>query len=96
VIECVPTLRSLVVNVAWPTPFNVPVPNVVPPSLKNVTVPVGGPAPGVTALTAAVNVTAWPSTDGLADDATVVVVKAWLTVWVRVGDVLPWKLPFPL
>ena len=61
-------------NVAVP-PDSVPVPSVVAPS-RNVTVPVGVPVPGGTTATVAVNVTDCPNTDGLADDATVVVVLA--------------------
>jgi hypothetical protein len=59
------------------------VPTVVVPSLK-VTVPPGVPAPGATTLTVAVNVTDWPKTEGLADDATPVVVDACATVRVPV------------
>ena len=33
-------------------------------------------------VTVAVNVTAWPNTDGLSDEASAVVVAVWLTVWV--------------
>ena len=56
-----PRTRLLVVNVAtsWPlTIASVPVPSTAPPvwALK-VTVPVGVPLPGLTALTTAVNVT---------------------------------------
>ena len=47
------------VKVARPPASSVPVPRTVAPSLK-VTVPVGVPAPGLTAATVAVNVTAWP------------------------------------
>jgi hypothetical protein len=42
----------------------------------NVTVPVGVPLPGATALTVAVNMTDWPTVEGLADEVTVVVVLA--------------------
>jgi len=66
------------VNVAVP-PDNVPVPRVVVPS-KNVTVPLGLPAPGATTVTVAVNVTLCPKTDGLADEVTVVVLAAFVTV----------------
>ena len=48
------------------------------PSVK-VMVPVGVPAPGATALTVAVKVTAWPKTDGSAVELTVVLLEAWLT-----------------
>jgi hypothetical protein len=44
----------------------------------------------------AVKVTDWPKTEGLADEVTVVVVLAWLTVWVKAGDVLGLKLVLPL
>jgi len=46
------------------------------PSIENCTVPVRVPAPGATGFTVAVNVTDWPETEGLADEATVVVVDA--------------------
>ena len=49
------------------------------PSL-NVTVPAGVPAPGLTALTVAVNVTLWPNTDELDDEDTDVEVLAVFTV----------------
>jgi hypothetical protein len=61
----------------------------------NVTVPDGVPALGDTAATVAVNVTGCPKTDGVADDATLVVVLAWLTVCVTVGDVLVVKFVSP-
>lgn len=59
-----------------------PVPRVVLPSL-NVTVPAA--ADGVTV---AVKVTEAPNVEGFADEATVVVVFALLTVWVSVDEVL--------
>jgi len=68
----------LVVKVAVP-PDRVPVPKIVAPS-RNVTVPDGLPAPGATTVTVAVKVTLWPKVDGFADEATVVVVFALLTV----------------
>ena len=71
-------MRLVVVKVAVP-PDNVPVPSVVVPSLK-VTVPVGLPLPGATALTVAVKVTDWPNAEGFAEEASVVVVLALLTV----------------
>jgi hypothetical protein len=52
-----------------------------------VTVPVGVPAPGGTALTVAVNVTDWPETDGLAPELTEVVVEALFTVCVSPEEV---------
>jgi hypothetical protein len=79
----VATLSDEVLNVAV-SPLSVPVPKVVVPSM-NVTVPVGVPAPGDTAATVAVNVTDWPKTEGFTEEEAkprLVVVAAWLTVWV--------------
>jgi hypothetical protein len=59
-MELEPTARDEVEYVAWPVPFNVPVPSVVVPSL-NVTVPVGTPVPEA-GVTFAVNVTLVPAT----------------------------------
>jgi hypothetical protein len=70
------------------------VPRVAAPSRK-VTVPVGVPDPGATALTVAVNVTAWPNTDGSAEEISLVVLVALLTVWVRPAEVLLLKLLSP-
>ena len=72
-MECDATDRVEVVKVAVPLAFNVPAPRVEPPFLK-VTVPVGTPLPGAVAVTVAVNVTGWLSTEGLADELTAVVV----------------------
>ncbi len=68
-IECEPTRRRLVVNVAWPAAFSVPVPSVGASgaSSLNVTVPVGVPSELVTV---AVNVTACRTSDWLGDGAT--------------------------
>src|SRR6266516_4415702 len=93
VIEGDPTANVEVVNVAVP-PDRVPVPSVVAPSRK-VTVPLGLPAPGATGATVAVKVTLCPKTDGLADEATVVVVLALLTVCVKTALVLVLKLVSP-
>lgn len=46
-------------------------------------------APGETV---AVIVTDWPKTDGLAEEARVDEVAAWLTVWLTTADVAPAKL----
>ena len=54
-------------------------PRVVGPSLK-VTLPVGVPAPGATALTFAVKVTDCPTIAGFFDDVSVVAVDAAFTV----------------
>ena len=82
VIEWGDPLRESVVvlKVATPEPFSVPVPSVVAPSLK-VTVPVGVPVEeGELSVTVAVNVTDAPEQDGLADEATDVDVVALFTV----------------
>ena len=92
-IECEPTASVLIVNIAWPEPFRVPVPRVLGPSLK-VTAPVGVPAAGLFAVTVAVKVTDCPDTDGLAEELTNVVVL-YFTVWVTLDDVLPVKLASP-
>ena len=79
-----------VLKVAVVTPpavLSVPVPRIVPPSMK-VTVPVGVPAPGPPAATVAVKVTAWPKGDGFAEDRHVVVVAAWFTTGLRALEVL--------
>ena len=60
-----------------------------------VTVPVGVPAPGLTALTVAVKVTDSPNTEGFTDELTEVLVAALLTVCVSVAEVLVLKLPLP-
>jgi hypothetical protein len=54
---------------------------------------------GATAETVAVRVTGWPRTEGLADDARVIIVvlvDAELTVWVKGAEVLVMKLASPL
>jgi hypothetical protein len=81
VTECDAAVSVVVVKVAFPL-LRVPVPSVVPPS-RNVTVPVA-----VDGVTVAVNFTDEPYVDGLAEDASVTVVLALLTVWVSVEDVL--------
>ena len=73
-----PMASAEVENVATP-PLREPLPTGLPPS-RNVTVPVGVPDPGATAEAVAVKVTDWPNTDGFAEDVTVVVVSALLTV----------------
>ena len=78
-IECGPTASVLVVNIAWPEPFSVPVPRVLRPSLK-VTVPVGVPAPGLFAATVAVKVTGCPNTDGWTEEVSPVVVPGSVVV----------------
>src|SRR5439155_21134157 len=77
----VPTLSAEVLSVAVPELSATGACGV--PSMVKVTVPLGVPEPGETALTVAVNVTVWPETDGLAEETTVVALLALLTVWVN-------------
>ncbi len=78
-IVLLPTASEEIVNVPCAEPFRpTPDASVVLPWVK-VTVPVAVPAPGLTAATVAVNVTAWPQTDGLTVEVTVVVLDALLT-----------------
>src|SRR5262249_15617740 len=93
------TVSVLVVKLAVVTP-----PEVVtltgPPALvlstANCTVPVGVPAPEPVTATVAVKVPFWLGADGLSDDLTVVLVRALLTVWLRVLLVPPAKVASPL
>jgi hypothetical protein len=62
------------------------------PSLT-LTLPVGLPLPGATAVTVKLMVTDCPTTDGLGVcDVIAVVVLAWLTVWDSIDEALPVKL----
>src|SRR4051794_39314349 len=70
--------NALIVNVQLPPTFATGA--CTEPSIVNVTVPVGTPAPGAAAVTVAVNVTACPNTDGLLEDDSDVCVSALLTV----------------
>jgi len=88
-----PKARTEVVKVALP-PDSVPVPIEMPPS-RNVTVPVGVPAPGATAFTIAVKVIAWPNTVGLTDEVTELEDEALFTDWVIAADALAAKLLSP-
>jgi hypothetical protein len=81
VIVWLPTAKADVVNVALPVESTVTVARMTLPSM-NATVPGGIPELGATALTMAVNVTDWPTTDELAELVKVVLVVAVLTVWV--------------
>ena len=84
-IECEPTDKPAIVNVAAP-PLTVPVPKTVAPSI-NVTVPVdAGRPPGV--ITVALNVTDCPKTLGLTELLSVVWLAALFTVCVSDADVL--------
>ena len=51
--------------------------------------PVGVPVPGDVAATVPVKVTDWPTTDGLTDEVTVVLVAAALTTCERTVEVEP-------
>src|SRR5262249_25073599 len=94
-IEWLPTARAAVANVATPLAFSVAVPRLVVPSRK-VTVPVGVPVAGATAVTVAVKVTDWPNTTGLADEVSaVLLLLAAFTVSVRVPEVLVAKFVSP-
>ncbi len=66
------------------------------PSMLNVTVPVGVPAPGDTASTLAVNVTLLPNVEGFNDELTAVLLLAGSTVWKKSMEVLKLKLSSPL
>src|SRR5947199_9392473 len=85
-MERKPVKDDEVVNGAWPE-TRVLVASGVVPSLK-VTVPVGLPLPGATALTVAVNVTESLTTEGLSDEVTVFVELALLTVIAGLVSVL--------
>ncbi len=92
-----PTASEEIVKVVCPELLRTtPDATVVLPSVK-VTVPVAVPAPGLTAATVAVNVTAWPQTDGLAAEVTVVVLDALFTTCGEPESlpVLVRKLPLP-
>jgi hypothetical protein len=92
-MECVPADNVLSVKVAWP-PDRLALPSDVLPSRK-VTLPAGVPAPGATAATMAVKVTAWPETVGLAEEVSVVAVVAGLMTWLSAVVVLDAKLVLP-
>ncbi len=89
---CVATLRALDVKLAFPALTGTVASGVVP-SLK-VTLPLGLPAPGAPTLTVAVNVTACPNTDGLAEELRVVLVAALFTTWFS-ASLLEAKLTSP-
>jgi hypothetical protein len=70
---------NVALNVAVPDADNGLVPIVIVP-LRNVTMPVGVPAPGRVTVTVAVNVTLCPTADGFGDEVRLVLVLALLTV----------------
>ena len=77
-IVCDPAVRTLVVKVAEPVASERPLASTVAPS-ENWTVPAVTGAPP--AVTVAVNVTDWPTVDGLTLDARAVVVGFASTTW---------------
>jgi hypothetical protein len=86
VIELAPAPSAVVGKVAAPL-LKVPVPSEVEP-LKNSTVPLGVPAPGLTGATVAVSVTLSPLTGVLGEKVTVVVVVACDTGTTTADEVL--------
>ena len=93
VIEWDPMGREDVEKVATPVPFRTPGPSDAVPS-KNVTEPVG--VPPAVLVTVAVNVTDWPTTSGLSEEASAVALGLPLITCVSVGDdVLPLKVASP-
>ena len=62
----------------------------------NVTVPLGVPVPGETAVTVAVNTTESLKTAGLSEELSATLLLALLTAWVTVVEVLVLKLTSPL
>src|SRR5207249_12249843 len=77
-------------------PFtSVTVPSEVAPSL-NVTVPVGTPVAGATALTVELKVTVWPTVEGFGEEVRLVLEFPAFTVCVRTADVLAANVAFPL
>ena len=95
VIECVPMLKVEILKTALPDEFKVMLDSDLIPS-RNVTVPVGVPAPGATAVTVAVNDTVVPESAGFSDDTSAVELFALFTVWIKIADVLGAKLASPL
>ncbi len=72
-------------SVATPLLSSMALPRTVVPSV-NVTVPLA--VPPVAATTRALNVIGCPTTIGLGEEVSVVVVTAFLMVWTIIGDVL--------
>src|SRR4051812_5449753 len=89
-----PAAAKLVVNVAVPSRPTGALPRTTELPSRNVTVPVGTPAPGATTPTVAVKVPAWPAAAGLTDELRPSVVEARLTVR-DASPRLSEKLPVP-
>jgi hypothetical protein len=94
VIAFEPTGRVVVVSAAVPALPSVAVPSEVVP-LKNSTVPVGVPVPGLVAVTVAVREIEAPVLPDEGDAVSAVVVLACATVTVVAVEVLPVKLRSP-
>ena len=92
-MECVPTDKVLSDKVAWPL-ARLALPSEVLPSMK-VMLPLGVPAPGATAVTMAVKVTAWPDTVWLAEEVSVAAVVALLMICPSAVVLLEAKLVLP-
>ena len=67
--------------VATPLAFRLTAEPKFTPSILNWTLPLGVPVPGDTVVAVAVNVTDWPKTAGLPEEATAVLVDAWFMTW---------------
>src|SRR5438309_481772 len=90
-MACVPSVNDPALKLAAVTPavvFTLTGLPVLVPSIANWTVPVGVPAPGAATLIVAVKITPWPNAAGLAEDVRVVLVLAWLTIWLSVPGLL--------
>src|SRR5208283_59333 len=93
-MESVPgTPKLAVVRLATPPASDTP-PSLLLP-LKKITLPVGVPPPGGTALTVAVKVTDCPELDGFCEEIREVVVEASLTTCASTADVLAAKFESP-
>ena len=75
-------------SAAWPEALSAALPRFVAPS-KKVTLAVGVPAAGATAVTVAVSVMFWPDTEGLAEEAKEIVVEPALTVRSVLPEIVP-------
>jgi hypothetical protein len=95
VIELEPTLTAEVVVLAVPLLSNVTGCPIAVVPLKNVTVPVGVPVPGLAAVTVAFRVTDAPEADGLGTTVTAEVVLAFVTVTVTPVELLAAKVVSP-
>ena len=82
-------------SVAWPEASSAALPKLVAPS-KKVTVAVGVPAAGATAVMVAVKEIVCPDTDGFTDEIRLVEEEPLDTVCVRLALLLGLKLPSPL